>query len=399
MWRMIAMAAIGGLISCTPQTALAQCPEVGAPIIVKNNGQVIAKFVGSTASYHNDLYLDSPAGAFPGIIFNNKTSPIGGTVNLGTFAAGTELIFRIHVNNTGEDFYSGAASRNHDGLPHARIKEDYSPTETLVEFEDLQGLPECSLGVNESGLTLTPGGFNDLSFTFTNVRVLRLDSFLNYRVRPARGSAKFNPRSVTLVDQLENGPFTALKPLGLGNPASKSGEIASDPDTHLEAYQIVASSRHVRRDIKVNNQFGELLVTTTRTDRLLMPTAISPSSSVDPLDPSSHDVDAFKCYSVRRTRGAAPFKRIRTTVGDQFTSSPKTFDLLRPSRLCLPVEVEGAEIKNPETPLMCYAAKASRGQPRYQPIKGAFVNNDFGPGQVDAIREEELCLPSAMTVR
>jgi hypothetical protein len=60
--------------------------------------------------------------------------------------------------NTGYSFYSGAASRNPDGLAHARVDDAYAPGLALVQFEDLFGTPEGA------------SGFNDLAFTFSNVR-------------------------------------------------------------------------------------------------------------------------------------------------------------------------------------------------------------------------------------
>jgi MYXO-CTERM domain-containing protein len=81
---------------------------------------------------------------------------VGSQVNLGSYTLGTELVFRLHVNNTGLDYYTGDPSRNPDGLAHARVQTDWMPGATLVSFEDLFGLPEY------------PGGFNDLSFSFTN---------------------------------------------------------------------------------------------------------------------------------------------------------------------------------------------------------------------------------------
>ena len=109
------------------------------------------------ANFSNDLYLASPNGFYStNIIFNNHASPIGSIVDLGFFTAGTELKFRLHVNNTGNDWFTGPGSRNADGLPHARITNQWSPTESLVEFEDLAGPPEGN------------AGFNDLAFSFTN---------------------------------------------------------------------------------------------------------------------------------------------------------------------------------------------------------------------------------------
>ena len=87
-------------------------------------------------------------------IFNNHTSPVGSTVDLGSFAVGTELLFRLHVNNTGYDYYTGPASRNPDDHEHARVQSDWNPGEALVSFEDLYN---------------GPFEYNDLSFSFTNV--------------------------------------------------------------------------------------------------------------------------------------------------------------------------------------------------------------------------------------
>jgi hypothetical protein len=86
-------------------------------------------------------------------IFNNHLSPVGSTVNLGSFAPGTELMFRLHVNDTGFDFFTGPASRNPDDHFHARVQAAWQPNESLVSFEDLLN---------------GPFDFNDLSFSFTN---------------------------------------------------------------------------------------------------------------------------------------------------------------------------------------------------------------------------------------
>jgi len=138
----------------------------GFPIVTAG-GTVTAVYEGNTASYSNDLYLERNADGTPGMdgiqsndlfIFNNHTSLVGSSVVLGDFAAGLELVFRLHVNNTAEDFYSGLATRNPDGLAHARVQNEYLPGTTLVSFEDLLNTPEA------------PGGYNDLSFTFTNTR-------------------------------------------------------------------------------------------------------------------------------------------------------------------------------------------------------------------------------------
>ncbi len=142
----LCLAAIAGAASAAPIE--------GARLYVANDGEVFATYLGNSASYSNDLYLDSPTNS-AGLIFNNHASPVGTIVDLGYFTAGSELLFRLHVNNTGDNFYTGDAIRNADNHAHARVDFNYSPTDTLVEFEDL---------ING------PYDYNDLSFSFTNVR-------------------------------------------------------------------------------------------------------------------------------------------------------------------------------------------------------------------------------------
>jgi hypothetical protein len=137
----------------------------GLPVLVGGNDPIIATYQGNSAAFSNDLYLmldglgnSANDGNFANdlFIFNNHTSAVGSTQNLGSFAIGSELMFRLFVHDTGYNYYTGPASRNPDGLAHARVQENWAPTETLVSFEDLFGTPEY------------PGGFNDLSFSFTN---------------------------------------------------------------------------------------------------------------------------------------------------------------------------------------------------------------------------------------
>ena len=143
------LVAASALAAVFAVSAIPSVAQEGAKIIVAADGDVIATYQGNSASYSNDLYLDTPANAI-GLIFNNHANNIGDTKNLGFFTAGTELIFRLHVNNTGDDFFSGPAERNPDGHAHARVTNG---AETLVEFEDLFNGPFV---------------YNDLSFSFTN---------------------------------------------------------------------------------------------------------------------------------------------------------------------------------------------------------------------------------------
>ncbi|MCC7053199.1 MAG: PEP-CTERM sorting domain-containing protein [Gemmatimonadaceae bacterium] len=134
-------------------------------VIAGGSAPVVATYLGNSATFSNNLFLMLTAGGTPGddgdktndlFIFNNQTSAVNSQVTLGSFASGTELIFRLEVTNTGNNYFSGPSSRNADGKCHARVQNEYAPGTTLVSFEDLENTPEGD------------SGYNDLSFSFTN---------------------------------------------------------------------------------------------------------------------------------------------------------------------------------------------------------------------------------------
>ena len=127
----------------------------GLAVLVGSAGPVQATYQGNSASYSNNLYLFTNDGIDDNdiLLFNNQSSPVGSSVNLGSFGAGTELTFRLFVTNTGYNYFTGAASRNPDNAVHARVQQDWEAGTTLVSFEDLYA---------------GPFDFNDLSFSFTN---------------------------------------------------------------------------------------------------------------------------------------------------------------------------------------------------------------------------------------
>ena len=148
-FKCIAFASILGSAMILPSLSMAASILGGSIFVISNPGEVFATFQGSDASYSSTLYLGGTA------IFNNKTTSVGTTISLGTFTAGTELVFNINVHNTGHSFYTGNGSLNNDGIAHAFVDNMFSATETLVGFEDLYG------GGDQD--------YNDLQFSFTNV--------------------------------------------------------------------------------------------------------------------------------------------------------------------------------------------------------------------------------------
>ena len=114
-------------------------PIVGGNLFVQNTGNVSVTFSGSDAGYTSNLYYGDT------FLFSNRATP-GTTISLGNFAAGTELVFRLEVQNTGAIFFTG------EGINAA--VENLGEGSSRIGWEDIVG-----------------GGdrdYNDLVFDFTN---------------------------------------------------------------------------------------------------------------------------------------------------------------------------------------------------------------------------------------
>jgi hypothetical protein len=154
---------------------------VEKPLNMVTDNTIIGKYLGTTASFTDILYLMIDNDRNHDVqLFNNKSSAVNSTVSLGNFADGTILNFRLHVNETGKDFFTGNASLNPDGRSHARVQQNYGGLQTtLVSFEDW-----------------TDFNYSDLSFSFTPTRSSALS-----RV-PASASPQDVPEPFTIVGTL-----------------------------------------------------------------------------------------------------------------------------------------------------------------------------------------------------
>jgi len=149
------MTRLGAFLGSAVLVGLFAGPAQGAPFeqtLVATGGDIFVTFVSNGAELSSDLWLDGDAGDELGALFNNWTTAVGTSMDLGSFAEGTELVFKLIVGNAGSVFYTGQAARNPDGVVHAKLES--GTDQTLVGFEDLFG-----------------GGdrdYNDLVFAFTN---------------------------------------------------------------------------------------------------------------------------------------------------------------------------------------------------------------------------------------
>jgi len=92
--------------------------------------------------------------------------------------------------------------------------------------------------------------------------------------------------------------------------------------------------------------------------------------------------DHYKCYKSR-----ASFQQRSVTLADQFGQSTAT--VLRPDRLCNPVNKNGEGIADPDAHLNCYRIREPRGASR-----DVVVANQFGELQLTTTRTHSLCVPA-----
>lgn len=166
-------------------------PIIGAKVIVRTTGDVIATCVnGNVGAFYDDyLYISTPSGTYTNAIpnaigknwiFEEHITPVGTVVDLGTFTAGTELVFNVLADTHGDDFsqnsqgylnwYTGPASRNADGFAHAWVDAAYTGPYggVAIGFEDESATRNGST-INNGQPGPGDAGYEDLIYTFSNV--------------------------------------------------------------------------------------------------------------------------------------------------------------------------------------------------------------------------------------
>jgi len=202
---------------------------------------------------------------------------------------------------------------------------------------------------------------------------------------------------VQLDDQFGSGTVDVIRPKRLCAPADKNGEdptAPSDPK-HMTAYQIMQRVPHFQglRRRQVINQFGTFMVDLVRPDRLLVPAAkgltAPPAPLVNPV------IDRYKCYRIKHSFGTPAFGTTPgVTVVDQFTSVSVT--VLQPLKLCMPANLAGQGILDPNVPLMCYQIKSPSGPTIFPGPRPIFLADDFGSIAVALSHADEICVPSRL---
>ena len=224
-----------------------------------------------------------------------------------------------------------------------------------------------------------------------------IDDFTCYTVRTTPGTPRFTSvPGVSLEDQLEAVTATVVRQQAICLPSDKNAEGVVDSATHLVTYLIKRQSpKHIKRTaILVENQLGPIRLNTVKPRLLLVPSSKSLVSSPPAPSPGASNVEHYKCYRVRVTKGTPKFASgTIVQTSDQFENA-RSVSLIKPRYLCTPVDKNGEGIKNPDAHYLCYTARPTVGSPLHTRVSGIFVNNQFGPLQLDTSKESDFCIPS-----
>lgn len=102
--------------------------------VFSNGGEVEVEILQASAGWTSELHFLSPGP--PRFIGTNRDA--GTVVRLGSFPAGTELVFSMFVRYTQNTFMMGAGSANPDGIPHAEVT-CFGDGTAKIGFEDQMG--------------------------------------------------------------------------------------------------------------------------------------------------------------------------------------------------------------------------------------------------------------------
>lgn len=184
--------------------------------------------------------------------------------------------------------------------------------------------------------------------------------------KESKGTDKFQGRTVDLDHDLEDKDFVARSPVALCDPVTVSSPLltipALDLDEHLKAYAIKEAKgepKHVKAlgiELLVPNLLLVTSVDTSKPDRLLVP---STKSIIVPLSDTTYNIDHYKCYKAKTTKGTPKFVGAFFLGQDQFEPA-KDYDLKKLTRVCLPVDKNGEGIINPDWNLLCFSAKPAK---------------------------------------
>ncbi|MDJ0945599.1 MAG: hypothetical protein QNJ30_19195 [Kiloniellales bacterium] len=194
---------------------------------------------------------------------------------------------------------------------------------------------------------------------------------------------------VSLEDQFEAMEALVDEPTRFCSPVDKDGGGIPDPSAHLACYEIEVSgnddddddddSASVLREVTIENQFGEQVLTTGRSKSLCVPSRKNE-------EPSDLVLDHFKCYEAK---GDGLNATVDLSDG---SSTARGVIVKRPKRFCNPVDKNGEGILDSSSHLTCYRIRVPG--PEYDDELAVLASNQFGEQVLEVGDPKLLCIPS-----
>ena len=218
-----------------------------------------------------------------------------------------------------------------------------------------------------------------------------IDSFKCYKAQTATGAPDFVEQGVSLADQFETKDTSVRSPATLCNPVTVDGSATVDATAHLECYKIKdapGQEKFVSREVESANAFGTERLRLKKAGMLCSPAEVDGQAS-------ALNLDSFKCYGASTAKGTTKFVAQEVLLDDDFDSSKST-TVMKPSRLCVPVDQESGGILDAASSLECYKIKDVAGQPKFAPLDAA-TQTPFGTETLTASKSNLLCVPSTVS--
>jgi len=223
-----------------------------------------------------------------------------------------------------------------------------------------------------------------------------VDTFVCYQARRSNAGPDFDDVDVTLDDEFDGaGVYTVRDPRGICVPASIDAGAITDPATHLTSYQIREASgtpRHGGRTGELVTGLGPTFLDTSKVDRLLVPAAMDLDSAVAAPVPGTHNVDHYKCYKAKTTKGRPKYFPKGVQLDAAETVEDRRYDLVRPVSYCNPVDKNGEGVINPVGKLVCYKAKRAKTETKHVRRAGVSVADQLWAGLLDTRKVESFCV-------
>ena len=236
---------------------------------------------------------------------------------------------------------------------------------------------------------------------------LPLDAFLCYDVKD-KGFHEID--LVNVADQFNTMDYDVVATRELCTPAAAfcgcKGECPTpaitDPATHLKRYKIEPSDGHAEpflpEGISAFTCLGMVTLDLRTDDKMMVPAAKNLTSQPAAPDPQSHQVDHFHCYDANLSDGEKLPAGLQITLNDQFTGTPKTFDVKGVEHLCVAADKNQEGVKNPSAALLCYKVKTAKKQPKHKKVTKVYSTDQFAALRQDTVVESEACLPATVAI-